>query len=249
MVERDVENFNKFLEPLIRDIIRKRKSKLQKDIELVTDLGIPMKKREGMPKTYVVPKVRKKPRIVKPEPTEKVTKPGPILEMQQYEDILYIIRNMALVIEKSPKAFPTMEEEQLRDHFLVQLNGQYEGMASGETFNFGGKTDILIRYEGKNVFIAECKFWKGKKSLLEAIDQLLGYTSWRDTKTAILLFNRTKSFSSVLTRIPEAMKSHKCFKKEVDVKGETEFRYVFHQPDDPERDLILTVMAFDVPGC
>jgi hypothetical protein len=40
-----------------------------------------------------------------------------------------------------------MREEDLRQHFLVQLNGQYEGQATGETFNFQGKTDILIRAE------------------------------------------------------------------------------------------------------
>jgi len=247
-VNRDVGNFNSSLEPLIREAISKRKAKLQKDVDLVTRLGIPVKKRTGIPKTYTVPEIRKKARIAKPEPTEKLSKPEPILEMQEYENILDIIRQMAFVIEKSPKAFSTMEEEQLRDHFLVQLNGQYEGMATGETFNVSGKTDILIRYDGKNVFIAECKFWKGEKSLLEAIDQLLGYTSWRDTKTAILLFNRTKSFSSVLTKIPGTVKSHKCFQREVAITGETDFRYVFQQPQDPERELILTVLAFDVPS-
>ena len=40
----------------------------------------------------------------------------------------------------------------LRQHFLVQLNGQYEGQAVGETFNYEGKTDILIRSEGKKPF-------------------------------------------------------------------------------------------------
>jgi hypothetical protein len=31
----------------------------------------------------------------------------------------------------------------------------FKGQATGETFNFQGKTDILIRVEGKNVSIAE----------------------------------------------------------------------------------------------
>jgi hypothetical protein len=56
----------------------------------------------------------------------------------------------------------------------VQLNSQYEGGATGETSNFEGKTDILIRTESRTVFIAECKYWRGAKSLLAAIDQLLG---------------------------------------------------------------------------
>ena len=56
---------------------------------------------------------------------------------------------MAQVMERSPSAFSTMDEESLRSHFLVQLNGHYEGQATGETFNYEGKTDILIRSEGK----------------------------------------------------------------------------------------------------
>lgn len=41
-----------------------------------------------------------------------------------------------------------------------------------ETFNSSGKTDILIRVENRNIFIAECKFWRGPKSFGEAIEQL-----------------------------------------------------------------------------
>jgi len=109
--------------------------------------------------------------------------------MEEYENILSIMRNMVRVMEQSPKAFENMGEEDLRTQFLVQLNAQYEGRATGETFNFQGKTDILIRAdEGGNVFIAECKFWSGEKQFLETIDQLLSYLTWRDTKTAILIF-------------------------------------------------------------
>jgi hypothetical protein len=62
----------------------------------------------------------------------------------------------------------------------------FKAQATGETFNFQGKTDILIRVEAKNVYIAECKFWKGEKTLLATLDQLLSYLSWRDTKAALL---------------------------------------------------------------
>src|SRR4029077_3780088 len=74
--------------------------------------------------------------------------------------------------------------------FLGAAQCAYEGDAAGETFNFQSKTDILIRKDGKNVFIAECKFWKGEKAFGETLDQLLSYLSWRDTKTAVVLFNR-----------------------------------------------------------
>jgi len=246
-VHKDIMHYNESLKPFIRKVIRNRKEKLQKDMELVTSLGIPIKKREGMPKTYAVPEIRRKPRISKPQPPETALSPEPALDIHEYDNILNIIRSMALVIEKSPSAFSTMKEEDLRNHFLVQLNAQYEGMATGETFNYEGKTDILIKYKGKNVFIAECKFWDGEKSLLSAIDQLLNYTCWRDTKTAILLFCKRKNFSEILNKIPDVVKSHPCCKNGFEIKGETEFRFLFHHRDDPDRELILTVMAYHVP--
>jgi DNA-binding response OmpR family regulator len=165
----------------------------------------------------------------------------------KYETVLTIMQNMAQVMERSPQAFTNMNEEDLRHHFLVQLNGYFAGNATGETFNYSGKTDILIRVNGRNVFIAECKFWRGPKGLTATIDQLLGYVNWRDTKTAILLFNRGRPFSHVLARIPEVVASHPCFKREAGVADETVFRYVFHRTDDPDRELLLTVLAFDIP--
>lgn len=129
----------------------------------------------------------------------------------------------------------------------MPLNGHYEGAASGETFNYEGKTDILIRVDGKNIFIAECKFWGGPKQLLSTIDQLLGYTSWRDTKTAIIVFNRNKDFSKVLEAIPQAATTHPNYVRTVGKPRETEFQYAFSHRDDANRELILTVLAFDVP--
>lgn len=226
--------------------IAQRKAKLRKDMDLVAGLGIPLRRRD-VPETFAVPQVRRKPKIELPRVAAGPYKPEPVLADEHYEFILKVMQDMALVMERSPSAFVRMEEEHLRDHFLVPLNGHFEGGATGETFNYGGKTDILIRYEGRNVFIAECKFWRGDKSFTDTIDQLLGYTSWRDTKTAIILFNRNRNFSNVLAKIPELLKAHPHHKRELPIEGETRFRHVLHHRDDKNRELILTVLAFDVP--
>lgn len=247
-VKRDIEQFNATVEPFVREVLRHRKEKAQKDLDLVKSLDIPIKRREDAPKTYAVPKVRKKPKIERPKATKKPFEPEPALPLEEYNNILSIIQNMVFVMERSPNAFAHMREEDLRQHFLVQLNGAYEGEATGETFNYEGKTDILIRHKGKNVFIAECMFWDGPKSLTDKIDQLLGYSSWRDTKTAILVFSRGKNFTGVLEKIPDAVESHPCFKEEIERSDETNFRYTFHHRDDPERELVLTIMAFNIPG-
>jgi hypothetical protein len=116
-----------------------------------------------------------------------------------------------------------------------------------KAFNYEGKTDILVRVDGKNIFIAECKFWGGPKAYLETIDQLLGYLSWRDTKTAVVIFNRNRDFSNVLKSIVEATEAHPNKKKGPEKLGETRFRYTFSNPKDTNRELMLTVIAFDVP--
>lgn len=243
--------YNDELRSLVRQIVPQRKKKVLDDRRLVSSLGIPFKNREDIPETYSIPITRKKIRIERPTATTELFEPEPALSQEIYEDILWIIHNMTLVMERSPDTFSKLSEEEIRDLFLMHLNGHYEGQATGETFNYHGKTDILIRVEGKNIFIAECKIWRGEKGFLETIHQLLGYTSWRDTKTAILIFNKNQDFSSVLAKIGSVAKTHTCYKRENYLKNsklanETTFSYIFHQPTDKNREMIVTVMAFNV---
>lgn len=242
------EPFNNQLEALVREEIAQRKKRILSGAGMVESLGLPIKRRQGAPTTFAVPVSRRRPRVDRPKVKELSFAPEPALAHDEYEHILSIIRNMVTVMEQSPHAFSQMGEEDLRTHFLVQLNGQYEGQATAETFNYEGKTDILLRAEGRNVFLAECKVWRGEKDLLKAIDQLLSYLSWRDTKTALLIFNRNLGFTDVLSKIAAVVPMHACFKREVDKFAESTFRYIFHQPTDANREIVLTVMAFDVPS-
>jgi len=243
-----VSEFNASLNYKVRNRIETRRQKLLQDQGLVAALGFPLRERKNASNTYTVPMARKKIKPQMPKASTAPFVPEPVLDFNDYEHILSVICNMVLVMERSPKAFRGMNEEDLRQHFLVQLNGQYEGQATGETFNFEGKTDILIREGDRNIFIAECKFWHGPQSLKDAIDQLLNYASWRDTKTALLIFNRSKDFSNVVAQIPTVVKAHPNFKHELPYNSERGFRFVLHHRDDINRELILTVLAFEVPA-
>lgn len=243
----NVEGLNGQLLGEARTAIESRRNKLLANRNTVASLGFKMKERPNAPKTYVSPEVRKKISPVMPPASSAPYKPEPALGEKDYEHILGVMQGMTQVMELSPSAFHDVDEEALRSHFLVQLNGHYQGQATGETFNYEGKTDILIRSEGRNIFIAECKFWSGPKKLSETIDQLLGYSSWRDTKTAVVVFNRNRDFSKVLAAIPEAVRAHPHYKKDLPGSTETIFRYLFANRDDRNRELYLTVMAFDVP--
>lgn len=227
--------------------IQQRRERLLAQSERAATLGIPIRRRDDAPKTYAVPTARKKMAPSLPPASAAQFAPEPAWAMEQYEQALKIMQDMTLVMERSPDAFKTMNEEALRQHFLVQLNGQFEGKATGETFNMAGKTDILLREGERNVFIAECKFWKGPKGFGEAIDQLLGYATWRDSKTAILVFNRGKETSTVLAGIDATAKAHANFKRVLTWPHESGFRYVLHVNGDMNRELIVTVLVFHVP--
>ncbi len=243
----DAAKLNSELDSIARQCIEVRCSELEKNRKLFDSLPFKLKERDDSSKTYTAPEVRQRITPTQPQASSQPYQSEPILDESNYEHILGVIENMTRVMEYSPSAFVKMPEEVLRWHFLVQLNGHYEGQASGETFNRDGKTDILIKSGGKNIFIAECKFWRGPKKLTETINQLLGYTSWHDTKVAVIIFSRNKVFTRVLDSIKSTTKEHPNCERELEPRSETSFPFIFSHRNDPNREMILTVMAFDVP--
>lgn len=246
-IRRDVENHNKSAPIKVKSALEQKRTKALAASNAITNLGIPIKRR-ATPPTFTVPTRRRKSPVERPKvPTEEY-KPEPVLDAAEYEHILEVIRSMSLVIERSPGSFASLDEESIRTHFLFQLNGHYEGDATGETFNASGKTDILIRVENRNIFIAECKFWRGPKGFSDAIDQLLGYLSWRDSKCALIVFNRTRDSSAIREKMHEIMESRSEYRKTVLHEADGDSRYIFVKKSDPGREIVITTMLFDVPS-
>ena len=250
-IQKDLEKYNKRLKEEAKEYIKYKIENSNKINNMLTSLPYKLIKNENAQLTYKVPNVERKIQFQKPKINKKNMTPEPELETKKYDEIIEICSNMAKVMERSPKAFANMGEEDLRTHFLVQLNGQYEGQATGETFNSNGKTDILIRNDNQNVFIAECKFWKGKKGFLATIDQLLGYVTYRDTKTAIFVFVKNKDFTKVCEDIKSVTAEHSNFVKYIDSykppKDTSAFRCEFKNKNDEEKHFYITVMAFCIP--
>lgn len=246
-VAEDVKRFNTSLSSLAQERIVARRQVREGHLGTVKALNIPLRRSANPPPAYNPVAVRRKVVVQPPRPAGKRVTPEATLAIREYDDILAALGDMAKVMERSPRAFGKMGEEDLRWVLLVALNSVYEGQATGETFNFTGKTDVLIRHENRNVFIGECKIWDGPKTLTDAIDQVLGYASWRDTKVAILLFNRRKNFSDVLAKIPDTVTAHPNYRRRVDYPSQTGFRFVLHHRDDAARELTLTVLVFEVP--
>lgn len=248
-INKDLEPFNSSLRGFINSIYESRKEELLSRRKIKSGLSIPIKKKTDMSQTFSIPNIQVKKKItVKPTKTESEFLPDPTLDDVTYNDILKIINDMGKEFERKPSVYGNKGEEDLRDHFLMLLEPHFDGSATGETFNKSGKTDILLRYDGGNVFVGECKFWTGAKGFLGTIDQLLGYLTWRDSKTSVIMFVRNKDFTNVIQTAKESIQSHDNFIKFVEQKDESWFNYIFHLNGDKNKEIKVAVMLYHIPS-
>lgn len=171
------------------------------------------------------------------------------ISQKAYRQIINIIDTLGRNMEKSKGLYQSFDEEGIRSCFLPYLNAiSQKYTATGETFNKIGKTDILIQNEsGENVFIAECKIWRGQSQLSEAIDQLLSrYVNWRDEKVALIVFNKTNTnFSDVISKSKKVMEAHNAFEEFKGTTSRTSFAYKFVHPEDNNKKVCIELMLFN----
>lgn len=247
---RDLAAFNNTIEQIANQAFDARKSQLLKKSNLLSALGVPIRKSASTPATFAVPAKRTPAIQAKPKPTvsENGYKPEPALDNAIYQQILKIAHDVGKQFERLPSTYVGKDEEHLRDHFLLILEPNFEGSATGETFNKKGKTDILLRHDGSNVFVAELKYWHGKKAYLETITQLLSYLTWRDSKAAVIVFVSNKEFSPVLSVIESETKEHPNFLSAVSSPQPGWFQFRFHINGDKNREVQMAVQAFHLPS-
>lgn len=237
--------WNNSLPGLINSTFDRRKKHFQEENDFFAAINV--KATSASSGIFSVPLVAKK-KIPQPQiPTGTKFTGEPSFLDSTYRDILTLMHSIGRSMEQKPSLYIGKDEESLRDHFLTFLETRYEGTtASGETFNRGGKTDILLKYkDGSNLFVAECKFWSGPKGFQDAILQLFDrYLTWRDSKTALLLFVRAKDFTNVLASIQSEAKKSIYFTKSLSKTNDSSFAFQFHLPQDSEKPVQLEIMAF-----
>jgi len=241
-----IDSFNASAPDHIRGAIKARKKRLKTYDGIVEMLGIPLKHRKGAPLINPIPIKRKLIRPL-PPPPKSGFKPEPGITEQDYEHILSVIRHVGRTFEATPKTYTIHGEEELRDIMLAHLNGHYQGAATGEVFRRLGKTDIRIEDQNRAAFVAECKIWKGEGELSNAINQLLGYLTWRDCKTALILFNkRVAKFNDLLAKVPGAIRVHQKFKRILTDGANGEWRFEFFSAEDESRQIIIHFFIFNL---
>jgi hypothetical protein len=172
-----------------------------------------------------------------------------VISDADFEHILEVIRGTAEAMERSPKTYASMGEEDLRQVLLTALNTHYRGQTTAEAFNVSGKTDILVRHpEGRNLLIGECKFWEGSKGFSATLNQLFGYAAWRDTKLTVIMFVRERDLTSIVEKGHEVLVAHDQFVSLAEPLFETERRAVMRWPGDERRVANLNVFFVHLPG-
>jgi hypothetical protein len=239
---RNIEEHVGRLWPEARSWYQRRRMELLEQQKITNALGVPLKKRTSVPDSFQIPLARK-PIVVQPQ----AKRPEPVLDDSLYQEILQVVHDTGKMFERLPSTFAGKDEETLRDHFIMVLEPRFESSTTGETFNKSGKTDILIRYEKSNVFVGECKFWRGQKQHQETIDQLLSYLTWRDSKAAIIYFVNTKEVVAPLRAIEETTCQHQCFVTSTGKRDESWFDYTFHLPGDVSRQVYVSILCFHFP--
>lgn len=246
---RAIDKYNTEINSFTQKVFHNRKVHLLRYRNTLAALNVPLRKRTDLPKTFAIPAPTNRRKItIRPEVSEKGYTPEPTLPVPVYREILQDVFNVGKNLERMPSTYQTKGEEDLRDYILLFLEAQYQGSATGETFNKTGKTDILLRYQNSNVFIAECKFWKGQKAYLDSITQLLGYLTWRDAKAAVILFVKNLELSTVLSTVKDVTPSHPNYLGFANEEEETWFNYRFHINDDRNREAQLAVLLFHLPS-
>jgi hypothetical protein len=244
-----IDSFNNSLEREAIRAIEARQQRLKERDAHLAQSKIPVRRPGDRGKTYIPDVVirRPAPSLPRTRADERPPKLEPVLEGQVFEHILDVMRMQSRQMSQSPKTYSDMGEEDRRQTLVATLNTHFEGRAHAEAFNNEGKTDILIRYEGRNLFICECKFWTGPEGFRDTIDQLFRYVGWRDTKLAMVLFVREKALTALLNKAKATLSEHPQFVGWKSPAEETELRATMHWPGDRERLAELNVFFVHTP--
>ncbi|MBS2965999.1 hypothetical protein KGA66_23340 [Actinocrinis puniceicyclus] len=95
------------------------------------------------------------------------------------------------------------------------------------------------------MFVGECKIWEGESKFTEAIDQLLSYLTWRDTKGTLLLFIRRLNVTAVIGKAVATIEQHPNHVKTLPVSDPAgRYDFVMQAEGDPQKTLRMAFLPF-----
>lgn len=260
VVNDDIAALKRELGPHARTLINKRLSVLRQRDNIVAALTIPLRRVEAG-RAVEIPITRTTVALKSSAPAAAGQREWSLAD-SVYEQMIKTITAFTHALERRPTSALRLlpetqtqaDEETLRDWLMFILGSNYEAPDGGELFiggeveNGKGKTDILVRHEGRNAFIGECKFWHGPKRFNEAIEQLLGYTTWRDTKAAIIFFITNQNATAAIDSAGACLAAHSACREVLNSPDPKERRdYRFSSPIDEQRIISVALLPVVLP--
>jgi hypothetical protein len=250
-VAHDLEIWRRELREQIQGWVNKRRQQAETHREGLRNLGIPIRRRDDAPRTFTLPAIERRdsPARSTSRAAQAPAEPEPALSDAYYEHILFVIRAAGHAMERAPETYNAWGEEDRRQVLILMLNTHYAGKVLAEAFNGDGKTDILIREDDRNVFIGECKFYGGPKTVIDTLAQIFGYATWRDVRLAMIFFVDRVSFTDAVEKIRETVEASEQFRRWLPLSDEheSEFRAQMVWPGDEQRLVTMHVSAFLTP--
>ena len=246
---REIEAGNAKIHPEIRRVWEERRRQVEAlhgaTQAVLSKLGIRLHQDPNAPAKPVEIKPRRL-RTVAPRPQANV-KSEPSLRHEDLIELVDFIERYARQFEVTPVAYADRDEEQLRDLLIGMMNVNYPGAATGETFSKLGKTDISFRVEKDIPLIAECKFWSGPKAYGDALHQLFGYLTWRQTYGILVHFCKVRDMTKAVAAAKERMEADSTFvTASLTKRSETRFLTRHTHPQDNGRMVEVHHLFFDL---
>ena len=250
LVNADITHLERHVRSLVTGRLNQRKELRLRHDQLRTTFTIPLR-HVNLTNSLEIPVQPITATLSPGQPAGDGRQPDWRLADTVYEQMIGTVIGFARALERRPASALQLipAEETLRDWLLFLLNANYEGIdgspvfVAGETVNGSGKTDILIRHQGLNAFIGECKFWDGPSKFDEAINQLLSYTVWRDTKAAIILFITRRNATAAINQATKRLTCHPQYRRTKTAPDPSQRRdFLFASPHDQQRAISLALL-------
>lgn len=240
-VNSEIKSFNNQLPEFAQLCLEERKDKASAFAFVSQMLEIPLSKSDNAPNSVPVA-IKRIARTPVQRPSQKPIPNEYSISDSDYENINNIIMMSGTTMEKTARTYYRNNEEELRDNLLATLNTHYDN-ATGETFRKIGKTDIHIEFENKAAFIGECKIWHGEKLFVDAVQQLMNYSIWKDIKVSLVIFNKeNQSFQGIVEKIDSwVIQNTKTYKKK-----KTNMWVCEYYRSDMQVMVKLNILAFDL---
>lgn len=224
--------------------IERRREEVRAKQASSSALGIPIgTPGAGAPTTANLVELRK----LVPLPQRR--SPAEPVSIAEFDGILGVVETAGINWERNPRMTARWGEDEFRDAVNSYMNLIYAkaGSVTGETFVRAGKSDILIRHQDVDVFIAECRIWGGQARVHANMDQLFDrYLTWCATKAALIYFNRGRNTTDAVEHLVREIAGHPCHVRTGARRGKTHLRFQMHHPTDSRRVFDFAALMFPV---